>query len=107
LLGDALPTLNVLTATDKQTYANRDTATIVVSVTDGANPSPGASVTAAVVSPNGTHTSYSGLTGANGVATFTYKINSKLGTGTYQVNASVCKNRCNSGGDGATFAVTK
>src|SRR5207302_8197725 len=70
LVGNALPTLNLLTTTDKPSYINKQTAIILVSVTDGINPSAGATVTASVIAPNGTRANYSGVTAANGITSF-------------------------------------
>jgi len=100
-------TLNVLAATDKSSYVNRDTATILVSVTDGSKAVAGANVSARVTAPKGSATTYTGTTGANGVAVFNYKVNSKLGVGTYNVGSSANKTGCNPGADPTTFTVTR
>ena len=105
--GTPPPALNVLATTDKPSYVNRDTATILVSVTDGSQAVSGASVSASVTAPKGSSTTYTGVTGANGVAVFSYKVNSKLGVGTYKVDSSASKTGCNPGADPTSFNVTR
>jgi WD40 repeat protein len=105
--GTPPPTLDVLASTDKPSYANRETATILVSVTDGFKAVVGANVSASVTASKGNCTTYTGTTGANGVAVFSYKVNSKLGLGTYKVGASATKTGCNPGSDPTTFQVTR
>jgi hypothetical protein len=105
--GAPTPTLSVLTSSDKPSYINRDTATLLVSVTDGSQPVVGANISASVTASKGSCTTYTGVTGANGLAVFTYKVNSKLGLGTYNVGASAAKAGCNPGADPTTFTVTR
>jgi subtilisin family serine protease len=98
--------LDVVVATDKPSYVNKNTVRILVSVTDGVNNISGATVSAQVTSAKGAVKSYSGTTGANGVATFSYAVNSKsTGTGTYSVNASASKSGYVSASDSTTFLV--
>jgi WD40 repeat protein len=101
------PTLDVLVSTDKASYINRSKATILVSVTDGQNAVAGSAVSTAVVSPNGTRTSFSGKTGSNGVAVFSYTVNSKQGVGTYKVSSTAALAGWTSGTGSTTFLVTR
>jgi len=100
------PQLDVIVATDKPAYVNKNTVSIIVSVTDGVKAISGVTVTAQVTAAKGSVKSYSGTTGANGVAVFSYAINSKSGgTGTYSVNATASKSAYGSAGDSTTFLV--
>jgi WD40 repeat protein len=99
--------LDLVVATTKPTYANKEKATILVSVTDGTSPLSGNAVSVAVTSSKGVRTSLNGTTGANGVAAVTYTVNSKQGTGTYKVSAAAARTGYVSASDATTFTVTR
>jgi WD40 repeat protein len=106
--GTTTPALDAVVSTTKPSYVNREKATILVSVTDGAKAISGASVSVVVTSSKGTRTTLNGSTAANGVATLTYTVYStKQGIGTYRVDASVTKSGYTSTTDSTTFGVTK
>jgi len=98
--------LDVMVATDKPAYVNKNTVRILVSVTDGVNNVSGATVSVQVTTAKGSIKNLSGTTGANGVAAFSYAVNSKPGgTGTYSVNATASKSGYVSASDSTTFLV--
>lgn len=99
--------LHVAVTTDKSTYANRETASITVTVTDDAGaPVSGASVDVRITTPKGKTATASGTTDANGQAVFTFKINAKKdGFGTYTVTATATKNGYTDGSGSTTFTV--
>lgn len=102
------PSLDVLVSTDKPAYANREKATLLVSVTDGALAVSGCAVSVTVTSSKGTRTTYTGTTASNGLVSFGYTVNStKQGTGTYTLDASASKTGYNSASDSTTFQVLK
>ena len=106
--GTTTPALDAVVSTTKPSYVNREKVTILVSVTDGTRAVSGASASVVVTSSKGTRTTMSGTTAANGIATFTYTVNStKQGLGTYRVDASVTKSGYTSTTDAATFTVSK
>lgn len=98
--------LAVTVTTDKATYSNRQTVLITVSVTDGINPVSSAAVALTIKTANGKTLSSSGTTGANGIVTFSHKINVKSnGAGVYTVNATASKSGYTSGSGSTTFTV--
>jgi len=106
--GTTTPALDAVVSTTKPAYVNREKATILVSITDGAKAVSGASVSVVVTSSKGTRTTMNGSTAANGIATFTYTVNStKQGIGTYRVDVSASKSGYTSTTDSITFSVTK
>lgn len=83
----------VTVETDKASYVHGEQAKIKVTVTDGVNPVSGAAVTVTLTTANGRLLSGSSQTNDQGVANFTYKVNSKRdGVGTYTLDAEACKN---------------
>ena len=102
------PTLSVTVATDKASYVNREKVLIAVTVTDGATSVSGATVHVEITTAKGNRLAGDGNTNAEGVAKFTYKVNSKRdGVGTYTVNANASKAGFNPGSGSTTFQVTK
>jgi len=100
------PQLGVVVATDKSVYVTKNTARILVTVTDGVNVVSGAAVTVQVTNAKGNVKNFSGTSGANGVASFNYSINSKTGgAGTYSVNATASKSGYVSARNSTTFLV--
>src|SRR5262249_13428253 len=93
------PQLDFLVNTTKPSHYNRETATILVSVTDGVSAVVGASVSTVVTTSKGATKSLSGTTGADGVAVLNYGVNSKAGTGTYTAKATASKPGYTAGSD--------
>jgi serine protease len=99
--------LSVSVSTDKASYANRETVSITVNVSDGTNPVGGASVAVTISSPLGKTVSLSGTTNASGTAVVTWKVNSKNhGVGEYQVRADASKSGFDPGSGTTAFTVT-
>jgi len=99
-------TLDVAVATDKSIYVNRDMALISVTVTDGTGPVEAAVVEVMITTPNGKHYTKDGTTGADGIAIFTHKVNSKRdGAGIHVVDAAASKAGYEPGSDSTTFEV--
>jgi predicted secreted protein len=67
------------------TYPNRTRVPISATVLSGSNPAAGASVTFRLVRPGNKVTTQTMTTGADGKATWSYRVN---GTGTYSVTAT-------------------
>ena len=106
--GTTTPALDAVVSTTKPSYGNREKAAILVSVTDGVSAVGGASVAVVVTSSKGVRTSLNGTTASNGVAMFSYTVNStKQGIGTYRIDATVTKSGYTSATDLTTFLVTK
>ena len=105
----AAPTLSVYVTTDEDSYVNREKVKITVTVTDGTNPVEGAAVRVEITTANKRlGLAADGNTNIEGVANFTYKVNSgRDGEGTYTVEARASKDGFNSGSDSTTFEVTK
>lgn len=81
--------LQVSVSTDKASYSNGQTATILIHVDNGTAPVSGASVGVQITTPKGQVYSGSATSNAAGDATFTFGINvKKNGSGTYNVSAS-------------------
>ncbi len=102
-------TLSAAVATNKASYINRETVTITVTVKDQNNAAvSGATVAVKVTSANGKVANYTGTTGSNGVATFSYKVDSKKnGVGTYTILATATKTGYTDATATTTFVVTK
>lgn len=104
----ATQALDAIVSTTKPAYLNREKATILVSVTDGTKAVAASSVSVVVTSSKGLRTTLSGSTAANGIATFTYTVYpTKMGFGTYRVDATASKSGYTSATDSVTFKVTK
>jgi serine protease len=87
--GGGTGSLVVTVKTDKASYINRQNVAITVTVMDGTNVVPGATVSTIIKTANGKQYSGSGTTGSDGKAIFNYKVNTKSdGTGTYTVTAT-------------------
>jgi WD40 repeat protein len=99
--------LDAVAGTEKASYVNKEKAKILVSVTDGAVAIAGATVSTTVTSPKGSKSILTGTTGANGVAVMTFAVNSKQGTGTYRIDATVSKSGYTSAADSCSFTVTR
>ncbi len=99
--------LHVAVVTDKSTYANRETVTITVTVTDDAGAAvEGAAVDVTITTPNGNTLAASGTTDANGQVVITHKINANRdGFGTYTVSATATKSGYSDGSGSTTFTV--
>ena len=96
------PVMQTVLVTDKASYEDGEEALITVSVTDGAGPVEGVAIHVEVANANGVRLAGGGTTGADGVASLSYKVNTKRdGVGTYSVDARVSKHGCESG-DGST-----
>ncbi|NPA07125.1 MAG: S8 family serine peptidase [Chloroflexi bacterium] len=99
--------LHVTVATDKSTYADRETVVITVTVSDDAGAAvEGATVTVTITTPRGKVVSATGTTDANGQVVTTYRINVRRdGYGTYTVEATAVKDGYTSGSGSTTFVV--
>ncbi len=98
--------LVVSVLTDKAVYGDRQWVTITVTVTDGSVAKAGATVTTTITTANGAKKTYSALTGADGIATFTYKtFVRKDGAGTYTVDAVAALTGYTDGSGSTTFIV--
>ncbi|MBG0786397.1 MAG: S8 family serine peptidase [Anaerolineaceae bacterium] len=88
-------------------FANRQTATVQVAVVDdNSDPVAGASVSVVVTGSTGKTVSLSGTTGADGIASMSFKINAgKTGYGTYLVNATASLDGYDDGTASSTFIV--
>ncbi len=87
----------VSVGTDKDSYSNRETVHITVTVMDNNSPDPdpvaGAEVGVILTTANGRQLSGSGGTDQDGIAMFTYRVNAKRdGSGGYTVAAEACNN---------------
>jgi subtilisin len=103
-----VPTLAVTVVTDKPSYVNRETVLFTVTVTDGAAPVQGAAVHMVIHTAGGKTLAADGITGANGIALFSYKILSKRdGVGTYNADADAAKSGYDGGSGSTTFEVTR
>jgi len=100
-------TLNASIDTDEDTYVDREKVTITVTVTDQTEaPVVSASVSIELTTSNGTKTTYTGLTGTNGVYTLSYRLNiRKTGAGTYTLDATVSKTGYTTTTDSTDFLV--
>ena len=103
------PSLSVAVTTDKQppnSYVNRESALITVTVTDGTNAVAGAVAQITVSTPKGNTLGCSPTTDSAGIAKCTYKVNSKRdGVGTYSVTVTASKAGYDSGNGSTTFTV--
>ncbi len=79
------PPVTVTVDVPAATYPNRTRAPISATVLSGSNPAAGASVTFRLVRPGNKVTTQTMTTGADGKATWSYRVN---GTGTYSVTAT-------------------
>jgi hypothetical protein len=70
-----------LVSTNQPSYTGGQIVAIAVSVTSGGNPVSGAAVSVRVTKPNGSASNLSGMTGSNGVASLTYRLQRKLRRG--------------------------
>ena len=99
--------LHVSVATDKSTYANRETVYITVTVTDDSGaPVESATVDVTISTPKGNTLAASATTDASGQAVVTYKINANRdGFGTYTVDATATKSGYTDSSGSTTFTV--
>ncbi len=68
-------------------FTRPGTVPVIAHVTSGGTATAGASVTFTVATPNGSSATQSATTGANGTATWSYKLNQRSLAGTYTVSA--------------------
>lgn len=98
--------LMVTVTTDQSTYGDRQNVAITTTVTDGVNPVSGASVAVTINTANGNTKTFSGTTGADGTASFTYKtFIRKDGAGSYLVEATATLTSYSDGFGSTTFTV--
>jgi hypothetical protein len=81
------PSQTVSVSVSGSSFIPPSTVPITASVTNGGAPASGASVTFTLTAPNGSTTTQSATTGSNGMATWSYKLNSRSLVGTYLVGA--------------------
>jgi subtilisin family serine protease len=103
---DAL-TATIVVPTPDTVYANRQTATIEVAVTDNQGaPVDGAAVAVVVTGVTGKTVNLSDTTGADGIASMSFKINAgKLGYGTYAIDVTATKDGYDPGAASGSFEV--
>ena len=103
---DAL-TATIVVPTPSTVYANRQTVTVEVAVTDSESAAvDGAAVAVVVTGVTGKTVSLSGTTGADGIASMSFKINAgKLGTGTYTIDVTATKDGYDPGTASGSFEV--
>jgi len=80
--------LSVTVSTNQASYLPGQTVGIAVTVLSGASPEAGASVDVTVTSPGGKPTVLTGTTGSNGLASLSYKLSKRAGSGTYSVQVA-------------------
>jgi serine protease len=98
--------LSVSVSTNKAEYIKGETVSITVLVTEGSTAVSGASVQLQIAVPKGSTYSGSGTTNANGIATFSFKINpNKDGVGVYTVTANASKSGYTNGEGSTQFTV--
>ncbi len=98
--------LAVSVATDKASYANRETVVITSTVTDGANPVAGATVTVRIAFPSGNTFTATATTNGAGVATVQYKVNAKRsGSGVASVASTASAAGYTGGSASTTFTI--
>ena len=101
------PALSVTISTDAPSYVDGDEVSIPVLVTDGTSPMGGVSVHVDLDTANDSPLSGNGITDANGVALFTYTVDTgSHGIGTYNLSTTASKTGYVSGTDSTTFEVT-
>ena len=103
---DAL-TATIVVPTPSTVYANRQTVTVEVAVTDSESAAvDGAAVAVVVTGVTGKTVSLSGTTGVDGIASMSFKINTgKLGTGTYTIDVTATKDGYDPGTASGSFEV--
>src|SRR5579862_411208 len=102
------PSLAVSVSVPATSFNPPSTVPITATVTNNGSPASGASVTFTLTAPNGGTTKQTATTGANGVATWSYRLNSKSPAGIYSVVAQASLGSSSSGGGkkGTTAAVS-
>lgn len=99
-------TASFLSPSDGATFADKQRVTIKVLVQAGGAPIAGATVAGTITAANGSITNISGITGADGTVSFSYRINArKTGTGVYTVAVTASKAGYASGSATITFNV--
>ena len=100
------PSITMSVSTDKSSYSSNQTALITVTVLSGSAPDAGVSVSGSITPPRGGAVTFTGTTGSNGTATFSYQIRKKATTGTYQVQVgTTAVGASKSTGASTTFTV--
>lgn len=103
---DAL-SAEIVTPAEGTVFANRQTATIEVAVTDSdGTPVDGSAVAVVVTGVTGKTVSLSGTTGTDGLASMSFKLNAgKLGYGTYTIDVTATMSGYEDGTATSTFIV--
>ncbi len=86
------PTMTVTVSVPSATYTRPTTVPITATVLNNGTPVSGASITFTLYMPNGSTTKKTATTGANGTATWSYKLNQRAAAGTYSVSAQATSN---------------
>jgi subtilisin family serine protease len=88
------------------TFGDRDKVTISVLVTMDSSPVAGATVTVVMTPVLGSAVTFSGLTGTNGIVSFSYRLNvRKTGTGDYLLDATASLNGDTAAAEQISFLV--
>jgi len=98
-------TLTVAATIPSATYSVKTNVPISATVLSGTNPAAGAVVTFAVKNPNGATTTGTATAGANGIATYSYRVNPKGPAGIYTVTAQATYNSQSASSAAVTFTV--
>jgi len=85
---NVVTSLNVGVSTDKASYARNQQVTVTASVSSGGAPLANAAVTFTITKANGSVLTSSAITGANGVATYKFRLNKRDPVGSYQAKAN-------------------
>jgi hypothetical protein len=86
-------TLGVTASSDKPSYTSNQTAVLAAYVTGNGSPLSGATLTFTIRKPSGQTVVVSAVSGANGYANYSYRLNRKQDpAGTYQVTANATLN---------------
>ena len=101
----APPPLSVTLAISGSTFSARSTVPITATVLSGNLPTSGATVQFTMTKPNGTKSTYTGTTNANGQVAWNYKFGPKDPSGTYKVTATATRGSQTAQSTAATFVV--
>ena len=97
--------LSVTLAISGSTFSARSTVPITATVLSGNLPTSGATVQFTMTKPNGTKTTNTGTTNANGQVAWNYKFGPKDPSGTYKVTATATYGSQTAQSTAATFVV--
>jgi hypothetical protein len=97
--------LDVGVSTDRATYTTSQWVMVTTNVQANGSPVAGASVTVTITRANGSKTSLSATTGANGTAVVKYRIKKQDAKGTYQATSNVTQSGAVNGTASTSFVL--